>query len=197
MSTRSSSQAPLEFHPLTPQRWQDLEVLFGERGACGGCWCMWWRLSQSEFNRQKGVGNREAMKKIVESGQVPGIMAYADAHPVGWCAIGPREAYPRLERSRILKRIDHRPVWSVVCFYVAKPYRRSGITSKLLQAAVEYATQQGASIVEAYPVEPKKTNIPDLFVYHGLAATFRKVGFVEVARRSETRPVMRYIIRAR
>jgi GNAT superfamily N-acetyltransferase len=187
----------MEFHPVTPQRWPDLESLFGERGACGGCWCMWWRLTQSEFNRQKGLANKRAMKKIVESGQVPGILAYADGRPVGWCSIGPREVFSRLDRSRILKKIDDQPVWSVVCFVVAKPFRRKGISTKLLQAAVEHARQQGARIVEGYPVEPKKTSMPDLFAYQGLSSAFLQAGFVEVARRSETRPIMRcYLKRA-
>jgi GNAT superfamily N-acetyltransferase len=155
---------------------------------------MWWRLTQSEFNRQKGDGNRLAMKKIVTSGEVPGIMAYAEGQPVGWCSLGPREVFPRLERSRILKRVDQQPVWSVVCFVVAKPFRRKGISTKLLGAAVQYAQEQCAKIVEGYPVEPKKASMPDLFAYHGLASTFRRAGFVEVARRSATRPIMRYYI---
>ncbi|MFH0931574.1 MAG: GNAT family N-acetyltransferase, partial [Candidatus Zixiibacteriota bacterium] len=114
----------LKFNTVTPKRWKDLENLFGERGACGGCWCMWWRLSRSQFNKQKGEGNRKALKKIVDSGEIPGILAYADGKPIGWCSVAPREGFPVLERSRILKRIDEKPVWSVVCFFVAKPFRR-------------------------------------------------------------------------
>jgi GNAT superfamily N-acetyltransferase len=188
----SKGSSDLKFHPVTPERWEDLEDLFGQRGACGGCWCMWWRLTQTEFNRRKGQGNKQAMKKIVRSGQIPGILAYAGGQPVGWCSIGPREVYPRLERSRILQRVDERPVWSVVCFFVAKPYRRKGVTAKLLSAAVEYARKKGAEIVEGYPVEPKKKQAPDVFLYNGLASAFRQAGFQEVARRSETRPIMRY-----
>jgi GNAT superfamily N-acetyltransferase len=182
----------LDFHPLTPERWKDLEGLFGERGACGGCWCMWWRLTHREFERNKGEPNRRAMKRIVNSGQVPGILAYRDGRPVGWCSVGPREVYPRLERSRILKRIDDQPVWSVVCFFIARSHRRQGISTKLLRAAVDYAKQNGARIVEGYPVEPKEGQVPDVFLYHGLASSFVQVGFKEVARRSETRPIMRY-----
>jgi GNAT superfamily N-acetyltransferase len=191
MSTKISKKLSLDFHPVVPERWEDLEKLFGQRGACGGCWCMWWRLTHAEFNRRKGPGNKQAMKKIVRSGQVPGILAYAGGQPVGWCSIGPRDVYPRLERSRILKRVDDRPVWSVVCFFVAKPYRRKGVTVRLLSAAVEYAKKKGARIVEGYPVEPKKKRAPDAFLYHGLASAFRQAGFKEVARRSETRPIMR------
>ena len=184
----------LEFHSLAPERWSDLEKLFGPHGASGGCWCMWWRLPRSEFMRNCGERNREAFKSIVDSGNVPGILAYVSGQPVGWCAIGPRETFPKLERSRILKRIDDKPVWSVVCFFIAKPFRRKGITVELLKAAVNYAAEQGAKIVEGYPVEPKKVRTPDAFAYTGLASAFLNVGFVEVIRRSETRPIMRYMI---
>lgn len=186
----------LEFHLLTPERWVDLEKLFGQHGASGGCWCMWWRLPRSEFMRNCGERNKEAFKSIVDSGKAPGILAYVKGQPVGWCAIASRKTFPKLERSRILKRVDNKPVWSVVCFFIAKAFRRKGISVKLLKAAVNYATEQGAKIVEGYPVEPKKGRTPDGFAYTGLASAFRKVGFVEVIRRSETRPIMRYIIRA-
>jgi GNAT superfamily N-acetyltransferase len=185
----------LEFYPLTPERWADFEKLFGKRGACGGCWCMWWRLKRSEFERQKGEGNRKAMKRIVDSGEVPGIIAYTSNQAVAWCSVASREAYSALERSRVLKRVDDKPVWSVVCFFVAKPFRGKGIAGKLLKAAVDYVQKQGGKIVEGYPVEPEKDKIPDAFAYTGLAPTFRKAGFVEVLRRSETRPIMRYVIK--
>jgi len=185
----------IEFYPVTPRRWKDIENLFGERGACGGCWCMWWRLSRAQFNKQKGEGNRKAMKKIVDSGEVPGILAYSNSQPIGWCAVAPRERFILLENSRILKRVDDKPVWSVVCFFVARPFRRNGVCVKLLKTAVEYSKKKGAKILEGYPVEPKKDKMPDLFAYHGLASAFRKAGFVEVLRRSETRPIMRYHIK--
>jgi GNAT superfamily N-acetyltransferase len=181
----------LEFHPLTPERWRDLERLFGERGACAGCWCMFWRLKRSEFDKKKGEGNRRALRKIVVAGQEPGLLAYAEDEPVGWCALAPRESFPVLENSRILKRIDNQPVWSIPCFFVAKPFRRKGLTVQLLRAAVANARKRGARIVEGYPVQPKKPRVPDIFVYAGLASAFRKAGFVEVERRSPTRPIMR------
>ncbi len=179
-------------HPLTPIRWDDLVILFGERGACGGCWCMWWRVPRSLFNKQKGAGNKAALKALVDAGEMPGLIAYSDSQPIGWCAVAPREKYVVLANSRILQRVDDRPVWSVVCFFIAKPYRRKGVTVKLLQAAVKHARENGALIVEGYPVAPKKASMPDTFAYTGLDAAFLKAGFVEVARRSETRPIMRY-----
>ena len=185
----------LKFYPLISERWADFEKLFGEHGACGGCWCMWWRLKRSEFERQKGEGNRRAMKRIVDSGEVPGILAYTKGQPIAWCSVAPKEAYPTLERSRTLKRVDDKPVWSIVCFFVAKPFRGKGVAGKLLSAAIGYVEKQGGKIVEGYPVEPKKGRIPDAFAYTGLASAFRKAGFVEVVRRSETRPIMTYTIK--
>jgi GNAT superfamily N-acetyltransferase len=193
MSSTHVDIPDLEFRPLTPERWADLEDLFGERGACGGCWCMWWRLKRSEFMRQRGDANKRAMKKIVDSGEVPGILAYASGDPIAWCSVAPRQAYPTLERSRLLKRLDDKPVWSIVCFFVAKPFRGKGVTIKLLEAATKYARKRGGKIVEGYPKEPQKGKIPDAFAYTGLASAFRRAGFVEVLRRSETRPIMRQI----
>lgn len=186
----------LEYHPLTLERWGDFERLFGPKGACGGCWCMYERIPRAEFARQKGQGNKETMRAIVAAGEVPGLLAYAAGEPVGWCAVEPREVYGALERSRILKPVDDQPVWSVMCFFIAKGHRRQGVTVGLLRAAVDHARAHGARIVEGYPVEPKTASVPDAFAWHGTAAAFRRAGFAEVARRSETRPIMRYVVDA-
>ena len=156
---------------------------------------MYWLVSGSEFGRQKGQGNKLAMQGIVFSGKTPGILAYSHGKPVGWCALAPRPAYKRLEKSRILKPVDDQPVWSVVCFFVERAYRRQGLTVALLKAAVQFAASHGARILEGYPVEPKEEKVPDPFVYTGLASAFKQAGFVEETRRSETRPIMRYYIR--
>ena len=156
---------------------------------------MWWRLTRSEFDAAKGEGNRMAMKAIVDTDRKPGILAYHRGEAVGWCSVAPREEFPRLERSRILRPVDDEQVWSVVCFFVAKPHRRSGVSLRLLKAAKTYVKNSGGRILEGYPVEPKKGTTPDVFAYHGLATAFRKAGFKEVARRSETRPIMRCSLR--
>lgn len=185
----------LKFHSVTPSRWKDLENLFGERGACGGCWCMLWRLPRAKWQQQLGKKNRKALKKIVDSGEVPGILVYTGGEPIGWCAVAPRETFQLLERSRIMGKVDEKPVWSVVCFFVAKPFRQKGMSVAMLKAAAEYAGKKGAKIVEGYPVEPKRDRMPDVFANTGLASAFRQAGFKEVLRRSETRPIMRYFIK--
>jgi len=183
-----------EFYPFTYDRWKDFVKLFGKRGACGGCWCMWWRQTAKEFEASKGDKNRRKMEKLVASGGVPGVLAYHDGEPVGWCAVAPRSDYPRLSRSRILKPVDDSPVWSIVCLFVAKGHRGLGVSSALIKAAVEFVCERGGRLVEAYPVEPGKKRMPDIFAFHGLAVSFSRAGFREVARRSKTRPVMRYEI---
>ncbi|MHC4416251.1 MAG: GNAT family N-acetyltransferase [Planctomycetota bacterium] len=196
MKTPKSSPLRVTVRPLTPPRWDDLERLFGDRGACGGCWCMWWHRTRSEFEKTKGPVNKRAFKRIVRSGAEPGLLAYAGREPIGWCAVAPRDTYPSLQRSRILKPVDDRPVWSIVCLFIARPYRRQGVSVALLEAAVKHATLRGAAIVEGYPVEPRRDRLPDAFAYTGLPSAFHQAGFVEVLRRSETRPIMRYFVKA-
>ena len=187
----------IRFQPLTPARWPDVKKLFGPRGACAGCWCMWPRLRGAEFAKRKGAGNQRAFRRIVASGDPPGLLAYAGREPVGWCALAAREVYPRIESSRTLARVDDRPVWSVVCFFVARSHRRRGLTVRLLREAVRYARKRGAQILEGYPVEPASGKTADAFAWTGLAAAFRRAGFVEVARRSPTRPIMRHALATR
>jgi GNAT superfamily N-acetyltransferase len=188
---KRSRRFSLTFRPLTPRRWPDLESLFGERGACGGCWCMWWRLTRTQFAKHKGNQNKAAFKRIVDAGEMPGVLAYAGEQPVGWCAVAPRDSYPSLERSRTLARVDGQAVWSVTCLFVARPFRRRGISVRLLRAAASHAHSRGAATVEGYPVEPRTPAMPDVFAWTGLASAFHQAGFREVLRRSQTRPIMR------
>ena len=178
-------------HPLTPDRWRDFETLFGERGACGGCWCADRRRPRSEFVRDKGAGNRRFMLKVVKAGEPPGILGYLGGEPVGWCAVAPRNDYQILARLRILQPVDATPVWSISCLFVRKDQRKKGLSVQLLLAAVEHVKSRGGTVVEGYPVEPKSSSMPAPFVWVGLASAFRTAGFREVARRSDTRPIMR------
>jgi GNAT superfamily N-acetyltransferase len=181
----------LTFEPLTRERWPDLEKLFGPRGACGGCWCMAWRLRRADFQAGKGEVNKQAFQALVADDAQPGVLAYADGGPVGWCAVAPRDVYISLGRSRVLAAVDDRPVWSISCLFVAKSYRRRGVSARLLEAAVRFARARGARAVEGYPVEPHTPNVPAVFAWTGLPSAFRAAGFTEVLRRSPTRPIMR------
>lgn len=176
--------------PLTPERWPDLEALFGERGACGGCWCMWWRVPRSTWTRQKGAGNRGAFRRVVASGEPAGLIAYEGERPVAWCALAPREAYPVLRRSRALKPLDDKPVWSVTCFFIPREFRGLGLSVRLLEAAKRFARARGGRLLEGYPVEPRHGRLPDAFAWTGLASAFRKAGFREAGRRG-SRPIVR------
>jgi GNAT superfamily N-acetyltransferase len=183
------------FHPLTPDRWADLEALFGPRGACGGCWCMVWRLPRQEWEAGKGEGNRRALKTIVADGVEPGILAYVDGKPAGWCAVAPRADYPGLARSRVLRPIDDTPVWSVSCFFIAKGFRRQGLSVALLKAIIDFVKKRGGKVVEGYPVEPYSASMPAAFAWTGTTDAFRKAGFKVAARGAPKRPIMRYAIR--
>jgi GNAT superfamily N-acetyltransferase len=184
------------FHPLTPDRFSDFERLFGPRGACGGCWCMFWKLPAADFKHLAGDGTRQMQKSLIEQGVVPGILAYDGDKPVGWIAVEPRSEYPRLARSRVLKPVDEAEVWSVTCFFTARSYRRKGVTVELLREAIRFVASHGGKIVEGYPVEPKGNNVLAPFVYTGLPGAFLKAGFKEVARYSPVRPIFRYLIQA-
>ena len=139
--------------------------------------------------------HKKKMKNLVNNGTVPGILAYDDDKPVGWCSVAPREDFPVLENSRVLERVDDKPVWSVVCFFINKDYRKKGLSVELLNAAKKYVKNNKGKIIEGYPVEPKKGKTADVFAWTGLATAFRKAGFKEIIRRSETRPIMRFIIK--
>ncbi len=191
----ATKKLSLKFYPATSSSWPDIEELFGERGACGGCWCMYWRLPRKEWTAGKGAKNKRAFEQIVNSGDRPGILAYAGKEVVGWCAIAPREQYPRLARSRVIKPIDETPVWSITCLFVKKVYRRQHISVELLKEAVQFAARQGAKIIEGYPTEPTMEKTPDPFIYMGVPSAFKTAGFKEVLRRSKSRAIMRYEVK--
>ena len=184
----------LSFKPIKRNLWTDFEELFGLNGACGGCWCMHWKLRGKAFDESKGYTARQMHKSIVDSGTVTGLLAYWDGEVVGWVAVESRVAYEKLAHSRVLKPVDDQEVWSVTCFYVAKAYRKRGVAVRLLNAAVEHVRFQGGKIVEGYPVETKEDK-PAPFVFTGMASAFQKAGFKEVARNSPTRPIFRFDIK--
>lgn len=195
MTGTQPGPAHLRCLPLTRRRWPDFEELFGPHGAYGGCWCMWWRSTRREFEERKGNGNRLAMKAIVESGEVPGVLAYVRGKPAGWCSVGPREHFGALERSRVLKRLDEAPVWAIVCFFVARGFRGQGLAEALIGGALDHAKAGGGRIVEAYPTVPRGRQLAPVSSYMGVPAMFARLGFTECARPSEAKMIMRCHIR--
>lgn len=185
----------VEIHPLTPDRWRDIETLFNTSAVTRGCWCMWFRLPTADFRANEGERNREAMRRIVDESDVPpGLLAYVDGEAAGWCAVAPREEYSRVLRSNTVKPIDDQPAWSIVCFFVASKARGRGVSKRLLQAAVELAANHGAKMVEAYPIDPAAGRVTPDEAYYGVASAFAAAGFKEVARRHPKRPIMRLTI---
>ena len=179
---------------IQPAGWADFESLMGEKGGCGGCWCMLWRRTAKEMEAGKGEGNRLAMKTLFEQGETPGLVAKAGKDAIGWIQIDRRAAFPRLASSRVLKPVDELDVWSVSCLFIDKRFRRKGISLKLLNAAVDWAHTRGATIVEGYPIDTPREQYPSVYAWTGFVGTFRQAGFAEVARRSDTRPIMRKML---
>lgn len=190
-SASADSASRWTFRPATADRWDDLAALFGDRGACGNCWCMFWRRTRKEWTQGKTGGNRRALRRLVARGVEPGVLAYAESTPVGWCAIAPRSEYSSLARSRVLAPLDELAVWSISCLFVRREERRQGLSSALIAAAARHAFEQGAPCVEAYPVEPRKGSEPPPFLWTGTLSAYLRAGFSEVARRSPTRPIVR------
>lgn len=181
--------------PLTRQNWDQFTALFGERGACGNCWCMYFRLDRNTFAEGKvGGGNRQAMKDLVWAGQPAGLLGLVDGQAIAWCAFAPRTDFPKLSRSRVHKPIDDKLVWSVPCLFIDKKYRREGVSVSLLKGAVKYAAQNGIKIIEAYPTIPTRESLPDSFAWVGLFKSFERAGFRIVDQTSRNRPMVRYYI---
>lgn len=182
----------LEIHPVTPGRWDDLERLFGPNGAYSNCWCTWWILSGKDWDGTAPAARRAILQELVAEGAEPGLLAYLDGEPAGWCAVGPRERYARMmsPRSRTFRPLDDRPSWVINCFFIARSARRRGVAAALLAAAIDYAFAHGAECLEAYPIDPEATRAtsPNLFV--GSLPAFLDAGFREVARVG-ARPVVR------
>ena len=191
---RTVKDKGMEIHPLTPERWSDFEALFGTRGAYGGCWCMWWRTTRKEFDACQGEKNRLAMKALVEAGQVPGLIGYVEGQPAAWCALGPRDDFPSINRSRVLKKLDDTPVWSLPCLFVGKGFRGQNLAAGMIRGAVDYVRQKGGKVIEAYPTVPRKGKLPPVSSFMGFPDVFARAGFVECARPSEARMIMRRVV---
>jgi GNAT superfamily N-acetyltransferase len=183
----------LTFEPLTTANWLKFVQLFGEKGACGNCWCMYYRLTKAEWTEGKYEdGNKEALHELVRAQKPTGMLGFYEGQAVAWAAFAPREDFTKLSRSRVHKRIDGLAVWSIPCLYIHKDFRRLGVSVALLKGLVKYATEQGIGVIEAYPTIPTKGVLPDSFVWTGLYSAYLKAGFEVVDRTSRNRPMVRY-----
>lgn len=184
----NQANSRLLFLPVTAERLPDLEEFSSCHGKFRYCSCMRWRMTSSAFRRSTKEDRVAALEELVRAGTPVGILAYSGTTPVGWCSVAPRESYAALERSRVLPRVDDMPVWSVVCLFVDRHFRRKGLTGRLLKAAVDYAREQSAPAVEGYPVAPDAPS----YTYMGTPETYRRAGFVDVTPAGQKRLVMRY-----
>ena len=183
----------LTFEPLTKDNWGKFLQLFGNKGACGNCWCMYYRLKKQDYQEGKqDDGNKNAMKEIVWDNRPAGILGFYDGQPIAWCAFAPREDFQKLEKSRVHKRIDDQPVWSIPCFFIDKNFRRHGVSVELLKGVINYARKEGIKIIEAYPTTPTQEKLPDSFVWIGLYKSFERAGFAIVDQTSKNRPMVRF-----
>ena len=185
----------LTFEPLSKINWDKFVVLFGEKGACGNCWCMYFGLNKTTFEKGKlSEGNKQAMKQLVWESKPTGLLAFHKEIPIAWCAFAPREEFKKLEKSRVHKPIDEQKVWSIPCTFIAKEYRKQGISIELLKGLIQYAKENGINILEAYPTIPTQKKLPDAFAWIGLYKSFEKAGFEIVDQTSKNRPMVRYYI---
>jgi len=185
----------LTFEPLTKKNWNNFVQLFGDNGACGNCWCMYYRLRKSDFLEGKVTdGNKEAMKEIVWEDKPAGILGLYEGQAIAWCAFAPREDFIKLEKSRVHKRIDNEAVWSIPCFFINKNFRKHGISVELLKGVIRYARENGIKIIEAYPTIPTTEKLPDSFAWIGLYKSFERAGFEIVDQTSKNKPMVRYYV---
>ena len=184
---------------LRTDDWPSIAKLFGDKGACGGCWCMSWRVPHGGKTWQAVLGepNRKAFKKLLQEGEAHGILAFDQGEPVGWCNFGKRSEFPRIETVKAYQRSDTKDVWSINCFFILKPYRSTGLSEKLLAAAVAAIKKRKGEIIEGYPVPLTKDGkqLPAAFSYTGPDTIFERAGFKVAQRISHSRPLYRLEVR--
>lgn len=184
-------QQKLIFDSLTAATWKKFETLMGEKGGCGNCWCMYFRIPSREFRENKPDGNKKLMRQLVNKGLPQGLIASLNEEPVGWIAMAPREDYMKLENSRVFKRIDDHPVWSITCFFVKKEFRHKGLSKQLIKGAVDFAKKKKIKTIEAYPAIPYAEKVPQPFLWVGVLSSFIKNGFKIVQQQSKSRAMVR------
>lgn len=188
---------PLDFHAVTPVRWDDLARLFTNNGNPNYCWCQLWRLPSAEYRHLRSPERKAALQASVEAGTPVGILGYLEGEPVGWCSVAPRPSYLRLMRSRSIPQLDDKVTWSIVCLFFAHPIRGQDRSAEFLRAAVEYAKAAGAEVVEGYPVDPildaeGNRQPAQSYRFMGYTSSYLKAGFQDVTPPGAARHIMRY-----
>lgn len=181
----------LKFESLTTANWKKFEALMGEKGGCGNCWCMFFRLPYKDFQENKPDGNKKMMRQLVNKGKPQGLIASMNNEPIGWIALAPREDYMKLENARVFKRIDDKPVWSITCFFIKKEFRHMGVSRQLIKGAIDFAKKKKIKILEAYPAIPYAEKVPHPFLWVGVLSSFIKNGFTIVQQHSKSRAMVR------
>jgi len=184
----------IRFEELRPDLWSAVERLFGPNGACAGCWCMYWRAeSNKAWNAIRGARAKKGLKNLTQKGKAHGVLAFAEDEPVAWCSFGPRRDFSNLERVSAYKRNDTSNVWSIVCFFIHRKWRRKGLSRGLLRAAVEAMQKHGVKIVEAYPVTTTKDGrrLSSSLAWTGPLKIFEELGFKTVQSTNPLKPLMR------
>ena len=190
------STKKLLFRELNASTWKDYELLMGEKGGCGGCWCMLFRIPYKQFQANKPAGNKEQMKALAAASEPLGLLAYKEDEPVGWIAFAPRTDYIKLDNSRSFKRIDDKPVWSITCFFVKKEFRKQGLSKQLIQGVIDYARKNNIETLEAYPAVPYNEKVPSPFLWVGILSVFLECGFKIVQQNSKSRAMVRLYLPA-
>jgi GNAT superfamily N-acetyltransferase len=181
----------VEIVELTRDTWPSLERLFGANKTVGGCWCCWFMRPNKEVSANWGEGNKQYLHERMSSGTPLGLLALEDGEPLGWVAVSPRSTYPRLDNSKITRSSAGPTTWSVTCFFVHRTARRQGLAATLLEAAVNYAHNHGATTIEGHPVDTEGKHRTSGDLYHGTLAMFQAAGFTLVERRGTHRALVR------
>ncbi|HNQ12014.1 MAG TPA: GNAT family N-acetyltransferase [Bacteroidia bacterium] len=184
------ARVTLKHQTLSKSNWKDFTQLFGPNGACGNCWCTYWRVPKMVHEAGKSGGNKRYMQSLTTQEKQVGLLFYADDKPIAWCSIAPREEFSQLKRSKLFKAIDDKKVWSITCLFMHKDIRKKNMSTRIIRAAASYALKKGAEAVESYPVNPKDKTA-DVFLWTGIQSTYEKAGFEIVKQVSETRSIMR------
>lgn len=195
MPGKDSQKKKLTIEPLTLKNWDKFVALFGDRGACANCWCMYYRLDNKSYKEgQKARTNKTLMHNLVKSGRQVGLLGILNGEAVGWIAFSPREDFIRLGRSRIHKSPDNEKVWSVPCFFTGRKFRGKGVSGEMLRGAMEYAKANGITAIEGYPVIPVSGKMPDAFAWYGMYSIFGREGFKTISDKSPNRPLVRFYL---